>query len=61
MKRGRLPLTALRSFEAAGRLGSFTLAADELSVSQAAVSRQVRSWRRNWASRFSSAATAACG
>jgi LysR family glycine cleavage system transcriptional activator len=42
MKRGRLPLTALRSFEAAGRLGSFTLAADELLVSQAAVSRQVK-------------------
>lgn len=42
MKRGRLPLTALRSFEAAGRLGSFTLAADELFVSQAAVSRQVK-------------------
>ena len=38
MNRGRLPLTALRSFEAAGRLGSFTLAADELAVSQAAVS-----------------------
>ncbi|GGE08172.1 LysR family transcriptional regulator [Aureimonas endophytica] len=42
MKRGRLPLTALRSFEAAGRLQSFTLAADELAVSQAAVSRQIR-------------------
>lgn len=42
MKRGRLPLTALRSFEAAGRLESFTLAAAELFVSQAAVSRQVR-------------------
>lgn len=42
MKRGRLPLTALRSFEAAGRLGSFTLAADELAVSQAAISRQVK-------------------
>jgi len=42
MKRGRLPLTALRTFEAAGRLGSFTLAADELAVSQAAVSRQVK-------------------
>lgn len=42
MKRGRLPLTALRSFEAAGRLESFTLAADELFVSQAAISRQVR-------------------
>ncbi|SDA79866.1 LysR substrate-binding domain-containing protein [Sinorhizobium sp. NFACC03] len=42
MKRGRLPLTALRSFEAAGRLESFTLAAAELFVSQAAISRQVR-------------------
>lgn len=42
MKRGRLPLTALRSFEAAGRLGSFSRAAEELFVSQAAISRQVR-------------------
>ncbi|MBU6449849.1 MAG: LysR family transcriptional regulator [Rhodospirillales bacterium] len=42
MKRGRLPLTALRSFEAAGRQQSFTLAAAELFVSQAAVSRQIR-------------------
>lgn len=42
MKRGRLPLTALRSFEAAGRLGSFTAASQELFVSQAAISRQVR-------------------
>lgn len=42
MRRGRIPLTALRSFEAAGRLGSFTLAAQELFVSQAAISRQVR-------------------
>lgn len=42
MKRGRLPLTALRSFEVAGRLQSFTLAAGELFISQAAVSRQVR-------------------
>ncbi|MET3612820.1 LysR family glycine cleavage system transcriptional activator [Rhizobium aquaticum] len=42
MKRGRLPLTALRSFEAAGRLSSFTAAADELRVSQAAISRQIR-------------------
>ena len=42
MKRGRLPLTALRSFEVAGRLGSFTRAAEELFISQAAVSRQVR-------------------
>lgn len=42
MKRGHLPLTALRSFEVAGRLGSFTRAADELFISQAAVSRQIR-------------------
>lgn len=42
MKRGRLPLTALRSFEVAGRLRSFTLAAEELFVSQAAISRQIR-------------------
>lgn len=42
MKRGRLPLTALRSFEAAGRRLSFSRAAEELFVSQAAVSRQIR-------------------
>ncbi len=42
MRRGRLPLTSLRSFEAAGRLLSLTSAAQELCVSQAAVSRQVR-------------------
>ena len=42
MKRGRLPLTALRSFEAAGRLLSFGQAAEELFVSQAAVSRQIK-------------------
>lgn len=42
MKRSQLPLTGLRTFEAAGRLLSFTRAAEELHVSQAAVSRQVR-------------------
>ena len=42
MKRGRLPLTALRSFEAAGRHLSFSKAAEELFVSQAAISRQIR-------------------
>jgi LysR family glycine cleavage system transcriptional activator len=42
MKRGRLPLTALRSFEAAGRHLSFSRAAGELFVSQAAISRQIR-------------------
>ena len=42
MKRSRLPLTALRSFEAAGRHQSFKAAASELAVSEAAVSRQIR-------------------
>ena len=42
MKRGRLPLTALRSFESAGRHLSFSHAAEELYVSQAAISRQIR-------------------
>ena len=36
------PLNALRAFEAAARLGSFVRAADELSVTPAAVSQQVR-------------------
>lgn len=35
-------VTALVEFEAVARLGSFTLAADELGVTQAAVSRQVK-------------------
>jgi LysR family glycine cleavage system transcriptional activator/LysR family transcriptional regulator of beta-lactamase len=39
----RLPsLGALRAFESAARLGSFTAAATELSVTQAAVSRSVK-------------------
>lgn len=39
----RIPsLNSLRAFEAAARLGSFTLAADELHVSQSAVSQQIR-------------------
>jgi LysR family glycine cleavage system transcriptional activator len=37
-----LPLTALRSFETAGRHLSFSRAAEELFVSQAAISRQIR-------------------
>ncbi len=36
------PLTALRSFEAASRHGSFSRAADELCVTHGAVSRQVK-------------------
>jgi LysR family glycine cleavage system transcriptional activator len=39
----RLPaLTALRAFEAAARLGSVTAAAEELAVTQGAISRQIR-------------------
>jgi DNA-binding transcriptional LysR family regulator len=37
-----LPLNALRTFEAAARLGSFKAAADELSVTPAAISHQVK-------------------
>lgn len=36
------PLSALRAFEAAARLGRMSLAADELSVTPGAISRQVR-------------------
>jgi LysR family glycine cleavage system transcriptional activator/LysR family transcriptional regulator of beta-lactamase len=35
-------LNGLRAFEAAGRLGSFAAAADELNVTQTAISRMVR-------------------
>ena len=36
------PMSALRGFEAAGRLGSFSDAADELGMSQSAVSHQIK-------------------
>jgi LysR family transcriptional regulator, glycine cleavage system transcriptional activator len=42
MRQDLPPLNALRCFEAAGRLGSFTRAGDELHVTHGAVSRQVR-------------------
>ena len=39
----KLPsLSSLRTFEAAARLGSFSLAADELSVMASAVSHQIK-------------------
>lgn len=41
-ERARLPLNALRTFEACARLGSFLKAAEELSVTPGAVSRQVK-------------------
>jgi DNA-binding transcriptional LysR family regulator len=36
------PLASLRVFDAVARHGSFTLAADELAITQAAVSRQIK-------------------
>ena len=45
----RLPLTALRAFEAAARCLSFKDAAAELGVTAASVSNQVRQLERNWA------------
>ncbi|ROM94903.1 LysR substrate-binding domain-containing protein [Pseudomonas brassicacearum] len=39
----KLPLTALRGFESAARLGSFKAATQELNVSPAAISHQVKS------------------
>ncbi|ANN70474.1 LysR substrate-binding domain-containing protein [Bordetella bronchialis] len=42
MQRRSLPLSALRAFEAAARLGSFKAAADELAVTPTAVSHQIR-------------------
>jgi len=42
VKRRDLPLSQLRAFEAAARHGSFKLAAQELAVTPAAISQQVR-------------------
>lgn len=42
MKRRPLPLNALRSFEAAARLGRMIAAADELAVTHSAISRQIQ-------------------
>ena len=42
MKRRLPPLLALRAFEAAGRHASFSKAADELNVTQGAISRQIK-------------------
>ncbi|MDM0056414.1 LysR substrate-binding domain-containing protein [Variovorax fucosicus] len=42
MQRRSLPLSALRAFEAAARLGSFKAAAEELAVTPTAISHQIR-------------------
>jgi len=47
-----LPLAALRTCDAAARLGSFTAAARELAISQAAVSQQVALVERHLARRL---------
>ena len=44
----RLPLTALRTFEAAARLESFKDAAEELGVTATTVSNQIRMLEKNW-------------
>ncbi|HDZ48351.1 hypothetical protein LCGC14_0034950 [marine sediment metagenome] len=43
MQHSMPPLSALRAFEATARLGSVTSAADELSVTHGAISRQLKS------------------
>src|SRR5688572_21643304 len=40
------PLTTLEGFDAAARLGSFSAAAEELGLSQSAVSHQIRNLER---------------
>lgn len=42
LRRSRLPLHALRAFEAAARHGSFVAAAEDLAVTHGAISHQVR-------------------
>ena len=53
MSRKLPPLNALRAFEAAARLKSVSRAADELSVTQGAVSHQVKALEA-WAGRAAS-------
>jgi LysR family glycine cleavage system transcriptional activator len=48
----RLPLTALRTFEAAARLLSFKEAASELHVSATTVSNQIRALESEWGCRL---------
>lgn len=42
MRKGHIPLNALRTFEIAARHLSFTIAAEQLNVTQVAVSRQIK-------------------
>ena len=52
MPRGLPPLYALRAFEAAARHGSFTRAAHELSITQSAVSRHIKTLEEHFACRL---------
>lgn len=52
MSRQLPPLYALRAFEAAARLSSFTRAGEELSITQSAVSRHIRTLEEHFACRL---------
>lgn len=52
MSRHLPPLYALRAFEAAARHSSFTRAAEELSITQSAVSRHIRTLEEHFACRL---------
>ena len=52
MSRQLPPLYALRAFEAAARLCSFTRAGEELSITQSAVSRHIRTLEEHFACRL---------
>ncbi len=52
MPRSLPPLYALRAFEAAARHSSFTRAAEELSITQSAVSRHIRTLEEHLACRL---------
>lgn len=52
MPRRLPPLYALRAFEAASRHNSFTRAAEELSITQSAVSRHIRTLEEHFACRL---------
>lgn len=51
-ERLRVPLAAVRAFEAAARLGSFTAAARELGLTQSAISRHVRTLEDSFSARL---------